>query len=76
LQAWVKVSKPPPMGVPARFAGAPLCASQKPASESVLELILRGLSKKRRSLVMLRRAVLSETAGAGNGLIRKACIDG
>jgi hypothetical protein len=64
------------MGAPARFVGALLCASQKPISEAPLRLIPFGFSRRLKTLVDFRSVFLSETAGAGNGLIEKACIDG
>jgi hypothetical protein len=65
------------MDVPARFAGAPLRASQKPVSN-----VSRSVNpswvflKGEKSLVAIAGAFLSETAGAGNGLITKTCTDG
>jgi hypothetical protein len=61
------------MGVPARFVGAPLRASRKPIERDLfLELIPFGLSKGRNSLVEFAGTFLSETAGAGNGLIQSS----
>ena len=60
------------MGVPARFVGASLRASRKPEKRDLLfEPILVGFPKRLECLVVFVSAVLSETAGAGNGLIRK-----
>jgi hypothetical protein len=61
------------MGVPARFVGAPLRVFQKPQKRGMLfKAILVGFPKSQRTLVAFVSVFLSETAGAGNGLIRKS----
>ena len=61
------------MGVPARFVGAPLHVFQKPQKRGMLfKAILDGFPKSQRTLVAFVSVLLSETAGAGNGLIRKS----
>jgi hypothetical protein len=61
------------MGVPARFVGAPLHVFQKPQKRGMLfKAILDGFPKSQRTLVAFVSVFLSETAGAGNGLIRKS----
>jgi hypothetical protein len=62
-----------PMGVPARFVGAPLRVFQKPQKRGMLfKAIQVGFPKSQRTLVAFVSVLLSETAGAGNGLIRKS----
>jgi hypothetical protein len=59
------------MGVPARFVGAPLHVFQKPQKRGMLfEVILVGFPKSQQTLVAFVSVLLSETAGAGNGLNR------
>ena len=61
------------MGVPARFVGAPLHVFQKPQKRGMLfKAILVGFPKSQRTLVAFVSVLLSETAGAGNGLNRKS----
>jgi hypothetical protein len=61
------------MGVPARFVGAPLHVFQKPQKRDLLlAAILVGFPKTLWNLVAFVSVFLSETAGAGNGLIRKS----
>jgi hypothetical protein len=61
------------MGVPARFVGAPLHVFQKPQKRGMLfKAILDGFPKSQQTLVAFVSVFLSETAGAGNGLIRKS----
>jgi hypothetical protein len=61
------------MGVPARFVGAPLHVFQKPQKRGMLfEAIPVGFPKSQQNLVAFVSVFLSETAGAGNGLIRKS----
>jgi hypothetical protein len=61
------------MGVPARFVGAPLHVFQKPQKRDLLlAAILVGFPKSLWNLVAFVSVFLSETAGAGNGLIRKS----
>ncbi len=58
------------MGVPARFVGAPLCAFPNTIQARPLLSFRLGLPKKSRSLTASKKALLSKTAGAGNGLIQ------
>jgi large subunit ribosomal protein L10 len=61
------------MGVPARFVGAPLRVFQKPQKRDLLLAAIQvGFPKRPWSLVAFVSVLLSETAGAGNGLIRKS----
>jgi hypothetical protein len=61
------------MGVPARFVGAPLHVFQKPQKRDLLLVAIQvGFPKSPWSLVAFVSVFLSETAGAGNGLIRKS----
>jgi hypothetical protein len=61
------------MGVPARFVGAPLHVFQKPQKRGMLfKAVLDGFPKSQRTLVTFVSVLLSETAGAGNGLNRKS----
>jgi hypothetical protein len=61
------------MGVPARFVGAPLHVLQKPQKrDQLLAAILDGFPKSSWTLVGFVGVLLSETAGAGNGLNRKS----
>ena len=61
------------MGVPARFVGAPLHVFQKPQKRDwLLAAILVGFPKSPWNLVAFVSVLLSETAGAGNGLNRKS----
>jgi hypothetical protein len=61
------------MGVPAWFVGAPLHVFQKPQKrDMLLAAILDGFPKSLWTLVAFVSVFLSETAGAGNGLIRKS----
>src|SRR5271170_2702364 len=61
------------MGVPARFVGAPLRVFQKPQKRDLLLAAIQvGFPKSAWSLVAFVSVLLSETAGAGNGLNRKS----
>jgi hypothetical protein len=61
------------MGVPARFVGAPLHVFQKPQKRDLLLAAIQiGFPKSLWTLVAFVSVLLSETAGAGNGLIRKS----
>ena len=63
------------MGVPARFVGAALHVFQKPQKRGKLfKAILDGFPKSQRTLVAFVSVLLSETAGAGNGLIRPGLL--
>jgi hypothetical protein len=61
------------MGVPARFVGAPLHVFQKPQKRDLLLAAIQvGFPKSPWNLVAFVSVLLSETAGAGNGLNRKS----
>jgi hypothetical protein len=64
------------MGVPARFVGAPLCAFSNTIQARPLLGFPTRIAQEVEELNGLEEAFLSKTAGAGNGLIEKACIDG